>query len=244
MERDRRAAMISFFTQETLAAHTEMALGDDAVGHAHAKRVEAGERARLLDGRGSIAAAELIAVEKRRVLVRVIDVTTVERPRGLEVLVPVADKDRMLVAAEKCAELQVTLWRPVQYARSRSVTTRGEGPKFREKVVARMQSALEQSGGAWLPEVAAEAGFEEALDASGHAKDRLILDSRGTSIATHISHSDIALAIGPEGGFEEAELRAAQSRDWRSVALAETILRFETAIISAVGVVRALQLGR
>lgn len=236
--------MISFFTRETLAPHTEVALGDDAVGHARAKRVGAGERARLLDGRGSIASAELLAVEKRRILLRIDEVATVERPRGLEVLVPVADKDRMLIAAEKCAELQVTVWRPVQYARSRSVTSRGEGPRFREKVVARMQSALEQSGGAWLPEVAAEAGFEEALDSAGHVRDRLLLDSRGTSLVPHIGSSDIALAIGPEGGFEPAELHAAQARDWRSVALAETILRFETAIISAVGVVRALQFGR
>jgi 16S rRNA (uracil1498-N3)-methyltransferase len=236
--------MISLFTEQALVEGAETELGEDAAGHARARRVGVGDPARLLDGRGSVARAAVVAVEKRRVLLLVGAVDTVPRPTALDVIVPVADKDRMLVAAEKCAELQVTSWRPVVYARSRSVSPRGEGPRFREKVLARMRSALEQSGGAWLPELLDEAEFSEALRAVDAGTTRLVLDSRGTSLQSHISKTDIALAIGPEGGLEDQELGDAHAEGWQSVALTDTVLRFETAIITAVGTVRALQFGR
>lgn len=236
--------MISFFTTQPLAEGSELALGEDAVGHARARRVEPGDAARLLDGQGTIAAGRLVAIEKRRLLVRVDDVTRIPRPPGLEVLVPIADKDRMLLAAEKCAELQVTAWQPVFYARSRSVNPRGEGPRFREKVEARMRAALEQSGGAWLPAIGEDAEFETAVRAVEQARTRIILDSRGTSLAGHIGKQDITLAVGPEGGLTDDELGAAHDLGWRTAALAHTVLRFETAVIAAVGTVRALQYGR
>lgn len=236
--------MISLFTDQPLVEGVEVDLGEDAAGHVRARRVGIGESARLLDGSGSVAHAELAAIEKRRVVLRVGSVVAVPRPTRLEVLVPVADKDRMLMAAEKCAELQVTAWRPVLYARSRSVSPRGEGPRFREKVVSRMRSALEQSGGAWLPELLDEAEFGDAIRSVDERSSRLLLDSHGTSIQAHISRKDIVLAVGPEGGLEEHEVADAHSLGWLSVALTHTVLRFETAIIIAAGTVRALQFGR
>jgi len=80
-----------------------------------------------------------------------------------------------------------------------------------------------------------------AVDA---ARARILLDSRGTSLASHISNQDITLAIGPEGGHTDDELAAARELGWRTAALAHTVLRFETAVIAAVGSVRALQFGR
>lgn len=236
--------MISFLTGDSLVQGSEVELPEDSVAHARARRVEAGDAARLLDGRGTIATGRLVAIEKRRLLVWVDIVSLVPRPRGLEVLVPIADKDRMLLAAEKCAELQVTAWRPVRYARSRSVNPRGEGPRFREKVEARMRAALEQSGGAWLPSILDEVEFEAAIRGVDAAMTRVVLDSSGTSLAGHIGKNDMALAVGPEGGLTEGELATARDLGWRTAALADTVLRFETAVITAVGTVRALQLGR
>jgi 16S rRNA (uracil1498-N3)-methyltransferase len=173
----------------------------------------------------------------------VTEVVSVARPAPLEVIVPVADRDRMLLAAEKCAELQVTAWRPAWFSRSRSVSPRGEGSRFRDKVVARMQAALEQSGGAWLPEVHPEASLPDAL-AAVSAPTRLVCDSSGTSLQGRISHEGIGLLVGPEGGFEPDELRGITAQGWVPVALASSVLRFETAIIAAVATVRALQFTR
>jgi 16S rRNA (uracil1498-N3)-methyltransferase len=234
--------MITLFVGTSLRDGEEVELAEAAVAHVRARRVSSGEPVRLLDGGGAIATGFIGALEKRRVTVQVETVKRVPAPVPLQVVVPVADRDRMLLAAEKCAELQVTAWRPAYFARSRSVNPRGEGPKFREMVEARMRSALEQSGGAWMPAVHEEAELEEVL-AAVEAGKKLVLDSSGTSISPHISSDTIALLIGPEGGFETGELPKIIGRGWLPVALASTVLRFETAIISSVATVRALQLG-
>lgn len=234
--------MITFFSGGPFGEGEELSLDESAVSHARARRVSAGDDARVLDGRGGIGTGTIAAIEKRRVVLHVAGVVRVPRPAGIEVVVPVADRDRMLWAAEKCAELQVTAWRPAYFARSRSVNPRGEGERFREKVALRMQSALEQSGGAWLPDLHEEGELESVLRAV-EAPARLVLDSRGTSIGSHIRMDPLALAVGPEGGMEPTEIELAESLGWRRTALATTTLRFETAVIAAVATARALQIG-
>ena len=47
---------------------------------------------------------------------------------------------------------------------------------------------------------------------------------------------EILLAIGPEGGWAEDELRAFQEQGWTSASLSPTILRAETAAIAATAI--------
>jgi 16S rRNA (uracil1498-N3)-methyltransferase len=47
----------------------------------------------------------------------------------------------------------------------------------------------------------------------------------------------IALAIGPEGGWTVAELQSFQQAGWISASLGNTILRAETAAIAATAIV-------
>jgi 16S rRNA (uracil1498-N3)-methyltransferase len=135
-----------------------------------------------------------------------------------------------------------TSWRPVYFARSRSVSPRGEGEKFREKLRARMQAALEQSGGAWLPDILEEAEAETALALVPATWCRIILDANGAPLAQHVRNEPTSLAVGPEGGLESRELSAARERGWLPASLASTTLRFETAIVASAAIVRALQL--
>jgi 16S rRNA (uracil1498-N3)-methyltransferase len=168
-------------------------------------------------------------------------VQSLPRPSELIALVPVADRDRMLWAAEKCVELQVTRWQPVLYERSKSVSPRGEGDKFSSKVRARMKAALEQSGGAWIPEVNPELDVADAWREI-RATSRLILQRDGESAAREQASGAVAFAVGPEGGFEKDEVEDALRHGWRSVSLSTTTLRFETAIVAAAAVIRAMQL--
>jgi 16S rRNA (uracil1498-N3)-methyltransferase len=238
VERGNQSRVISLFADEQLAPNAEVQLDEDAVSHVRARRAVPGAAARVINGRGTVAEGRLETVERHRVSVLVTSVEQRPAPERLEVLVPVADKDRMLMAAEKCAELQITHWRPVVYERSRSVSPRGEGPRFREKVLARMRAALEQSGGAWLPEVLEEAELETALDALRNTVGKLVLDSSGTLLHSHMSQRINALAVGPEGGFSAGELALATDSGWTAASLGPTTLRFETAVIAGVAVIR------
>jgi 16S rRNA (uracil1498-N3)-methyltransferase len=241
VERGDSAAVASFFTNVSLAANDHIALEDSVAQHARVRRLEPGNTVRLLDGRGRVAWSELLALTKREVTVRIQRLVEVAKPIGLEIIVPIADRDRMLMAAEKCVELQVTSWRPVYFARSRSVSPRGEGDRFREKVIARMRSALEQSGGAWLPDVHVDAEASEVMRSLPPEWNRLLLDASGSPILGLVSNKPTAIAVGPEGGMEQHEVAAAESSGWRVASLGPTTLRFETAVIAGAAVVRATQ---
>ncbi len=47
----------------------------------------------------------------------------------------------------------------------------------------------------------------------------------------------VALAIGPEGGFTDAEAEAARDAGWRAVGLGPTLLRIETAALAASSII-------
>lgn len=233
--------MITVFVERDLVRDTELELPDDAAQHVRVRRANTGEPIRLVDGRGAVATGSLTAVVKRAVTATIATVEHHAPPSELVALVPVADRDRMLWAAEKCVELQVTRWQPVMYERSRSVSPRGEGDKFAAKVRSRMESALEQSGGAWLPQVNVEIPAADAWSTVDFAT-RLIFQRDGASAISTTKPGAVAFAIGPEGGFERHEVEDALRHGWQSVSLGPTTLRFETAIIAAAAVVRAMQL--
>lgn len=239
MECIDRAGMIRFFTDSPFNEGVQTVLPEEAARHARARRIAVGEAAELLDGRGHIGRGHVSAVTGSSVTVEINEVATVPKPPALDVLVPVADRERMLWAAEKSAELQVSVWQPVYFERSRSVNPRGEGEKFRAKVRARMVSALEQSGGAWLPDIRSEIDAGAAWQHGSDAYQHLICDSRGTSIAEHITLQHTVLAVGPEGGFTATEIASAESAGWKRASLGPTTLRFETAIIAGVAVIRS-----
>ena len=231
--------MITVFTEGDIAA-SEIALSDEAAQHVRVRRSHERDPVRVVNGKGAIGTGSLVVVGKREVRAAIENVEHYPRPSALIALVPVADRDRMLWAAEKCVELQVTRWQPVLYERSKSVSPRGEGEKFASKVRARMASALEQSGGAWLPEVNTEVAAADAwnIEASG----RLIFDREGTPVSRAVMPGTAAIAVGPEGGFERNEIEDALRHGWSTVSLGPTTLRFETAIVAAAAVIRATQL--
>ena len=240
VERDTES-MITIFLAEDFASGRDIQLPESASHHVRVRRAEVGERIRLIDGRGHSAVATLKSIGRRTVGVEIESVETHEKPGALIALVPVADRDRMLWAAEKCVELRITRWQPVLFDRSKSVSPRGEGEKFQAKVRARMESALEQSGGAWLPEINGEVQAADAWDGVD-VPNRFILIHDGRPAVTAIGSGPIAFAVGPEGGFDSREVEDALRHGWKPVSLGPTTLRFETAIVAAAAVARAMQL--
>jgi 16S rRNA (uracil1498-N3)-methyltransferase len=221
-----------------LPSAEEVTLGESAAHHAGVRRLSPGNEVRLTNGLGTVGLGMIRRLTKGELVAAVDAVQQVTRPPLLELLTPVADRDRMLWLAEKCAELSVSVWQPVLFSRSRSVLPRGEGEAFAAKVRARMVAALEQSGGAWLPEVRRELPLDRALR-SVTARARYVLDPAGGRIDPADATDGAAVVFGPEGGIEPAEQAMLQASRWEPVALAPTTLRFETAGIAAVAILRA-----
>ena len=241
VERRGSAGVATFYVEESPVAGGVVALPEAAVRHARVRRLEAGAQVRVTDGAGLAGWGSLRLLGSRRGEVAVDRVEQVPSPIPLTLLVPVADRDRMLWLAEKSAELAITDWRPVVYARSRSVSPRGEGAGFARKVRARMIGALEQSHGAWLPAVGEPSELNAAVAACGAVEERYVLDPSGPGLGSFAPFHAAAIAVGPEGGFEPDEFEALSAHGWRAASLGGTTLRFETAGIAAVAIVRATQ---
>ncbi len=246
MERARGAPVSTFYAPGAWRGGERVELEASAAHHASVKRLATGDVVRLTNGAGRRAFGVIDELSKRTCAVR-LDADPVEETQPLshvELWAPVGDRERMLLLAEKGVELGLSSWRPILYARSRSVSPRGEGESFREKVRLRMISALEQSGGAWLPEPHMEASLDSALDGleSSDTVSRVVLDVDGEAIADVVrsSAARVVVALGPEGGLEEHERAAFIARGWRTASLGNNILRFETAGIAALAVLRSL----
>lgn len=241
VERGDRAPVSTFFHDDALVPGAVAVLPEAAAHHARVKRLAPGDRVRLTDGRGARGEGRIARVAKAALEVDVQRVERVPPPLPLELYPPVGDRDRMLLLAEKAVELGATAWRPVRFHRSRSVSPRGEGPAFAAKIRARMIGALEQSGGAWLPVVHPEVDPDAAARVSDPPV-RLMLDAGGQPPPLAlVASAGVAVILGPEGGLEEAEHAVLAAAGWRPTALAPSTLRFETAGIAALAVVRAAQ---
>lgn len=244
MEREDRAPVGTFHVPGVWQRAARVELDEGAAHHAAVKRLAVGDFVRLSSGDGRRANGEIAELSKRRLIVQVVDeaIDEVPVPPRVELWAPVGDRERMLMLAEKCVELGASVWRPIVYNRSRSVTPRGEGDAFREKVRLRQVGALEQCGGAWLPELLPETTLDAALlDAGEAGRGSLLLDVHGESMAdaAHSLELPVRIAMGPEGGLEESERAKFIRAGWRPVSLGANVLRFETAGIAALAIVRS-----
>jgi 16S rRNA (uracil1498-N3)-methyltransferase len=233
--------MTTFFSPDPIPPSGSALLPEDAAHHARVKRLEVGTPVTLVDGAGTRAAGSLVRIAKSHITVEVSSVEHVDPPAPIHLLVPIADRDRMLWLAEKAAELGVTSWRPVSFRRSRSVSPRGEGMTFQGKVRARMISALEQSGGAWLPMLFPDATLERAI-AAAPSGWRVMLDAGGDALDVTKAAAPAVVALGPEGGLEDSERAMLLAAGFKPLTLGDSILRFETAAIAGVAVVRSAML--
>ena len=147
---------------------------------------------------------------------------------------PKADKMELII--QKAVELGVYEIIPV--ATKRAVVKLDE--KKSKSKIARWQaiseSAAKQSKRAIIPKVADVLSFKEALKDCQKAQVKVIpyelaegMEKTKEIISGLKPGQDVAIFIGPEGGFEEAEINAAMDAKITPVTLGKRILRTETA---------------
>ncbi len=232
--------MLTLFADDPFDSGALIALGERESRHAHVRRVALGEPVRLVNGRGGVAHGRAVKVSRSQLVVEVHEVANHPPLPEVHLLVPVADRDRMLWLAEKAVELGIASWRPVQWRRSRDVTPRGEGRSFQQRVRARMVGALTQSGGAWLPVHHPNAPLDRAIAALPPEGARFLLDASGTPMLGAVRGAPLTLAVGPEGGLEPGEYEALCAVGFVPVTLGPSTLRFETAAVAALSVAWAV----
>jgi 16S rRNA (uracil1498-N3)-methyltransferase len=158
---------------------------------------------------------------------------------NITLLLSIFKFDRMEWAIEKCTELGAARIVPVIASRTETHLAAAAAKRVeRWQRIAR--EASEQSRRAVPPEISQPVKLKDAVALPGGTRIVLAESEQAATLRdalqSHPAGSDIVLAIGPEGGWTEAELEAFHAAGWTSVSLGSTILRAETAAIAAMAI--------
>lgn len=148
--------------------------------------------------------------------------------------------DRMESAIEKCTELGVARIIPV-IARRTETHLAAASPKRVERWQRIAREAAQQSRRISPPDICQPVKLRDAIGLAGDK--RIVLSESEPEVmlkdVLQGYNGDVMLAIGPEGGWTDAELDLFHTAGWISASLGKTILRAETAAIAALAVVLA-----
>lgn len=235
-----------FFVDPPRAGMAELR-GDEARHLTRVLRVEPGQKFELSDN-SSVYLAEIAEARGERVLFRILE--PLESPRvpvRITLCAALVKFDRFEWIVEKATELGVESILPVETTRSeKGLYEASRKRSERWERIAR--ESAQQSRRARLPEILPAVRFPAAL--ATEASCRYFLDEAGApplvSLAPAIrtSTDTVALLLGPEGGWTDAERAQALAAGWQPAGLGPTILRAETAAVAALSVIVSTWLPR
>ena len=214
----------------SLVADTTVTLEEEEEHHLVVRRTAPDAAIELVDGEGARAEGRL-ALEGRRLLVRVLKVVQEPAPPATVLAVGAGDRDRFALLAEQLAPLGGTRLVPLETVHTASVATRLR-PTHLERVRRRAREALKQCRAAWAPVIEDPCSLAEFLARAGAGR-RWLAELTGKTAPSFGPTEPITIAIGPEAGFTAEEQAAFAAAGFEPVRLAPHRLRFETAALAA-----------
>lgn len=219
--------------------HEKCVLPEKARHHAgRVLRMKAGETAVLFDGKGAEASGP-IAFEGKDgyIVVEGIRRPANESPVRMRLVQALVNPEKTDWIIEKAVETGVSEIVLVPAARSVTKLTGERIQKRLAKCADIAASAAEQCGRAVVPTIRFMP-FAEALELPDEAR---FLLAPGAESAPRLSGlKSCTFAVGPEGGFDEAEIALAQEKGWQCALIGPRVLRTETAAIVFASLVGAI----
>lgn len=216
--------------------------GDDANHIARSLRMQPGETLTLCDSIGTDYACEVERISQEGVLLRVLRFCTSVAEPTVKVTVyqglPKADKMDSIV--QKSVETGAVRVVPVMTARCVSRPDEKSAAKKAARWQKIAQEAAKQSGRGIVPAVPVPMPFREAVEQAAQAGEIILFyEGGGQSIAELVTREmkNLAVFIGPEGGFERREVDYVLQNGGKAGTLGPRILRTETAPIAALAAI-------
>ncbi len=206
--------------------------GPEAHHLLHVMRSKPGDEVLLFDGSGQEFRARIERLARSTVELAVIAPAAVDRelPFDLTLAVALPKGDRQAWLVEKATELGVTRLVPLRTERSVADPTAGALERLRRGVI----EASKQCGRNRLMEISAACAWSQLVGHAAHAATtRLVAHPGGAAIAASAPAAGaVTAAVGPEGGFTDAEIAEAAAHGWRTIDLGPRLLRVETAAVA------------
>lgn len=233
--------MRRFFTEPQNIRGDTAVLQEDAAHITRVLRMSPGDMICIFDGTGTEYTARLESLDQACCTARIVSRSQAVSEPDIQVTLyqglPKAGKMEQII--QKAVELGVHAVVPVQTARCvarLSADRRGLEKISRYQKVA--VAAAKQCGRGILPQILPPVSFAEAVSAMA-ACDLALMPYEGLGhegqhnlkavLGAHPDAGTIGVLIGPEGGFSDQEVQAAQAVGLHLVGLGPRILRTETA---------------
>ncbi|MDX2037399.1 MAG: RsmE family RNA methyltransferase [Isosphaeraceae bacterium] len=209
--------------------------GDEGRHLARVRRIPEGSVVEVFSGDGEIWRVRVESIDKHGVGLRRIEPVEDTRvaPCRLTLATAFAKGDRVDWLVEKATELGVERIVPLLTERSVVDPRTAKLDRLRRVVI----EATKQCGRGRLTEIVEPVSWDRFAADAGSGADLLVIahpgKQRGAARIRAGKGSKVVVAIGPEGGFTDAEIDRARGLGWCPIDLGPTILRIETAAIVA-----------
>ena len=248
---------LRFYNPENLKIGTTVKLSDNAAAHAtRVLRLEISDEIVLFNGDGNDYTCAISSIKKNETLAIVKNCVKItnESPLNITLLQGISSGDRMDYTIQKAVELGVTAIVPIITIRSVVKLSAERAEKRLAHWQGVVHAACEQSGRAFVPQVAQPSTLSQWLASTpspfmgegwGEGKTaltRILLNPIGAMRFAELEKptGNIELLIGSEGGLSQSEIDTALSQGFQSVILGARILRTETAALTAIAAMQTI----
>ncbi len=233
--------MHHFFADPSQVAEDTVTITGPDVNHMkNVLRMKPGEALLVSDGTGNDYQCEIERLEADRAVVRICQAfcSQMELPSRIWLFQGLPKADKLEFISQKAVELGAEAVVPVATKNAVVRLDEKKAQSKRKRWQSIAESAAKQSKRSRIPRVETVMSLKEAF---GFIKEQgfdlcLIpyeqaqgMETMKEALAQVSSGQSIAVFIGPEGGFDESEIKLALEHGVRPVSLGKRILRTETA---------------
>ena len=219
-----------------------IALSDDQVHHLRdVLRLVSGDKVYVLSKNGQFL-AEITEIHKSRINLAILSLTDTAQKKHRVILCQAIPKSqRMDWIIEKTTELGVDEIIPVVSSRvvkkAEKITRWKKIAIHASKQCQRGDVPLIRDVTAWKDVVSLSGGWDLRLMATVGVTDRMnFFDLNFSALARKFF--SVAVAIGPEGDFDESEITLAKSKGWLLMDLGPRVLRSDTAAVVGLSLIQ------
>jgi 16S rRNA (uracil1498-N3)-methyltransferase len=231
-----------FYAPPPQIVDSSITLDEDETRHLRdVLRLKVGDHANVFDGEGREFACRIAAIEKREATMKVENEVTPaspESPLDLTVAAVLLKGDKLDLVVQKTVELGVNRFIPMTSARC---DVRAADPSKRSARWRRIaMEATKQCGRARLMQIEDVVDFGDLIDrTTDQDLTRIHFSERdGKSFDAVEGANKILAFIGPEGGWDDAEIKKATAAGIVSITFGGRIMKADTAAISIASILQ------
>lgn len=219
-----------FYIDQDLKTQSHIEITDEE--HHHLKnvmRISVGEKVELVNGKGFLANAEVVSLEKKSSKLKITKTLFKEKKQKISLALGLTKIQKLDFTIEKCTELGVDNFFLFDSMNSEK---KGLSSQQTKRLNALTISALKQCNRLYLPKISYVNDFKTLLDLpyKPYVCD-FSSESKKLPLTCDVEKS--LLIIGPEKGFHEKERLIYLEECVEIISLHQNTLRAETAAISA-----------